>query len=116
MRAWLRVGLMVGALGSAAATSGQDALTQRDARGAVTVAVTLAGPPEVDVPIRVTVVLDTHTVALDDVVLERTVALRMLAGAEVAPTKVEGSRRGGHHRETIVLFPPLPSEGRCALS
>ena len=61
MRAWLRVGLLVAALGSADGVSAQDALTQRDGQGAVTVVVTLAGLPEVGVPIRATVVLDTHT-------------------------------------------------------
>ena len=117
MRAWLRVGLLVAALGSAGGVSAQDALTRRDGQGAVTVVVTLAGLPQVGVPIRATVVLDTHTVALDDVVFERAVALRMPEGAEVAPTRVEGfegrrpSPRGGRgvsagHR----------SGGRCAWS
>ena len=111
MRSWLRVGLVVATLGSASGASGQEALTQRDGRGAVTVAVTLAGPPEVGVPIRVTVVLDTHSVALDDVVFERAVALRTPEGAEVVPTRVEGSRGGGHHREAVVVFAPLTQRG-----
>jgi hypothetical protein len=111
MRAWLRVGLVVAALGSAGGANGQDVLTQRDGQGAVTVAVTLAGLPEVGLPIRVTVVLDTHTVALDDVVFERTVALRTPEGAEVAPTRVEGSRGSGHHREAVVVFPPVTQRG-----
>jgi hypothetical protein len=111
MRPWLRVGLVVAALGSAGGASGQEALTQRDRQGAVTVAVTLTGPPEVGVPIRVTVVLDTHTVALDDVVFERTVALRTPEGAEVAPTGVEGSRGSGHHREAVLVFPPVTQRG-----
>jgi len=111
MRAWLRVGLVVAALASAGGASGQTALTQRDGQGAVTVAVTLGGLPEVGVPIRVTVVLDTHTVALDDVVFEWAVALRTPEGAEVAPTRVEGSRGSGHHREAIVLFPPVAPRG-----
>jgi hypothetical protein len=76
MRAWLRVGLLAAALGSAASVSAQDARTQRDGQGAVTVAVTLAGPPEVGVPIRGTIVLDTHAGSLDDVVFEHEVALR----------------------------------------
>ena len=116
MRAWRRVGLVVAALGSAGGANGQDALTQRDGQGAVTVAVTLAGLPEVRLPIRVTVVLDTHTVALDDVVFERTVALRPPEEAEGAPTRVEGSRGGGHHREAVVVFPRSPSKGPCASS
>ena len=113
MRSWLRVGLVVAALGSAGGASGQDALTQRDrqGQGAVTVTVTLAGPPEVGVPIRVTVVLDTHAVALDDVVFARAVALRTPEGAEVAPTRVEGSRGSGHHRAAVVVFPPVTQRG-----
>ena len=111
MRAWLCVWLLVAALGSAGGVSAQDALTRRDGQGAVTVAVTLAGPPEVGVPIRVTIVLDTHSVSLDDVVFERAVALRMSEGAEVAPTKVEGSRGSGHHREAVVVFPPVTQRG-----
>jgi hypothetical protein len=111
MRAWLRVGLVVAVLGSAADVSAQAALTQRDGQGAVTVAVTLAGPPEVGVPIRVTVVLDTHTVPLDGVAFERAVALRTSEGAEVPPTKVEGLTGSGHHREAVLVFPPVTQRG-----
>ena len=111
MRSWLRVGLVVAGLGSAGGASGQDALTQRDGQGAVTVAVTLAGLPEVGVPIRVTVVLETHIVALDDVVFERAVALRTPEGAEVVPTGMEGSRGSGHHREAVLVFPPVTQRG-----
>ena len=77
----------------------------------MTVAVTLGRLPEVGVPIRVTVVLDTHTVALDDVVFERAVALRTPEGADVAPARVEGSRGSGHHREAVVVFPPVTQWG-----
>ena len=117
MHRWLRIGLMIVALGSADSVSAQGALTQRDGQGAVTVVVTLAGLPDVGVPIRATVVLDTHTVALDDVVFERAVALRTPEGAEVAPTGVEGSKGSGHHREAVVVFPPVTAaRGRSALS
>jgi hypothetical protein len=111
MRAWLRVGLVVAALWSAAGASGQEALTRRDGQGAVTVVVTLAGLPQDGVPIRATVALDTHTVALDDVVFERAVTLRTPEGAEVAPTRVEGLKGGGHHREAVVVFPPVAQRG-----
>jgi hypothetical protein len=107
MRAWLRVGLLVATLGSAGGVSAQDALTRRDGQGAVTVVVTLAALPDVGVPIRATVVLDTHAVGLDDVVFERVVALRTPEGAEVAPTGVEGTKGSGHHREAVVVFPPV---------
>ena len=111
MRAWLRVGLLVVALGSAGGVSAQDALTRRDGQGAVTVVVTLAGLPQAGMPIRATVVLDTHTVALDDVVFERAVALRTPGGAEVAPTRVEGVKGGGHHRQAVVVFPAVTEQG-----
>jgi YHS domain-containing protein len=67
----------------------------------VLVVVALAGLPQVGVPIRATVVLDTHTVALDDVVFARAVALRTPEGAEVAPTRVEGLKGSGHHRQAV---------------
>lgn len=111
MRAWLGVGLLVAALGHAAGVSAQATLTRRDGQGAVTVVVTLAGLPQVGVPIRATVVLDTHAVALDDVVFERVVALRTPEGAEVAPTRVEGLKGSAHHREAVVVFPPVAQRG-----
>jgi hypothetical protein len=111
MRAWLRVGVLVAALGSAVGVSAQATLSQRDGQGAVTVVVTLAGPPQVGVPIRATVVLDTHAVSLDDVVFERAVVLRTPEGAEVAPTRVEGVKGSGHHRQAVVVFPPITERG-----
>ena len=111
MRAWLSVGLLVATLGSAAGVSAQDALTQRDGQGAVTVAVTRAGPPEGGVPIRVTIVLDTHAGSLDDVVFERAVVLRTPEGAEVAPIRVEGVKGSGHHRQAVVVFSPVTQRG-----
>ena len=111
MREWLCVGLLAAAFGTASGVSAQDALTQRDGQGAVTVAVTLAGPPQVGVPIRVTIVLDTHAGSLDDVVFEHVVALRTPEGAEVAPTTVEGMKGSGHHRQAVVVFPPVTQRG-----
>jgi hypothetical protein len=111
MHAWLRVGLVVAALGNAAGASGQDALTQRDGQGAVMVVVTLAELPRVGMPIQARVALDTHTVALDDVDFTRAVALRTSQGAEVAPTTVERVRGSGHHREAVVVFPPVTQRG-----
>jgi hypothetical protein len=111
MRAGLRVGLLVAVLGTASGVSAQATLTQRDGQGAVTVVVTLAGLPQVGVPIRATVVLDTHSGALDDVVFERAVALRTPEGVEVAPTSVEGVKGSGHHRQAVVVFPPVTKRG-----
>jgi hypothetical protein len=75
------------------------------------VAVTLAAPPQVGVPIRATVILDTHTVALDGVVFEQAVVLRTPEGAEVAPAAVEGVRGGGHHSQAVVIFAPVTQPG-----
>jgi hypothetical protein len=111
MLSWLRVGLSVAALGIASGATAQDALTQRDGQGPVTVAVTLAGPPEVGVPIRATVVLDTHSVTLDGVVFDRAVALRTPDGAELAPAGVEAAKGSGHHRQAVVIFPPVTQPG-----
>ena len=111
MRAWLCVGLVVAALGLAGGADAQNALTQRDGQGPVTVIVTLAAPPQVGMPIRATVVLDTHAVALDGVAFEQAVALRTPEGADVAPTSVEGATGGGHHRQAVVIFPPVTQPG-----
>src|SRR6266496_2255378 len=104
MRPWLRVGLVVVALGGVGIASAQDSLVQRDGQGPVTVAVTLAAPPAVGAPIRARVVLDTHSVTLDGVVFDQAVVLRTPDGAEVAPTGVEGAKGSGHHREVVVVF------------
>lgn len=111
MRPFLRSGLVVVALGSAGIASAQDSLAQRDGQGPVTVIVTLAAPPAVGVPIRATVVLDTHSVALDGVVFDQAVVLRMPDGLEVAPTGVEGGKGSGHHREAVMVFPPVTQQG-----
>jgi hypothetical protein len=111
MRAWLRVGLVVAALGMVGGAGAQDALTQRNGQGPVTVVVTLAAPPQVGIPIRATIVLETHAVALDGVVFEEAVALRTPEGEEIAPSGVEGSSGSGHHRQAVVVFPPVTQPG-----
>jgi hypothetical protein len=111
MRAWLRVGLVVAALGMVGGAGAQDALTQRNGQGPVTVVVTLAAPPQVGMPIRATIVLETHAVALDGVVFEEAVALRTPEGEEIAPSGVEGSSGSGHHRQAVVVFPPVTQPG-----
>jgi hypothetical protein len=111
MRAWLCAGLVVAALVTPGRVSAQTALTQRDARGQVTVAVTLVAPPQAGMPIRATVILDTHSVALDGVVFEQAVTLRTPEGADVAPAGVEGVTGSGHHRQAVVTFAPLAQPG-----
>jgi hypothetical protein len=84
--------------------SAQDALTKLDRQGSVTVAVTLVAPPLPGSPITVRVVLDTHSVGLDGIAFERTVALRKPDGSDKGPAAVEQLSGTGHHREAVVVF------------
>jgi hypothetical protein len=111
MPASLRVVFGLAILATVGGVDAQSSLTQRDGQGAVTVVVTLAGPPRVGVPIRATVALDTHTIALDDIALERTVVLQTPEGVELAPTGEEGVTGGGHHRQAAVMFPMVMQPG-----
>jgi hypothetical protein len=97
-----------------AAASAQDALTQRDATGPVTVIATLLAPTA-GTPVRVQLVLDTHAVALDAIDLERVVRLQTPDGARIAPTAVEQATGGGHHRAAVLVFPPVVDVGRIRL-
>ncbi len=111
MRASLRVGLAVTVLAMVGRTDAQPLLTQRDGQGPVTVLVILGAPPRVGVPIRATVVLDTHTMALDGIVFEQAVVLRTPEGVNVAPTSVETATGSGHHRQAIVSLAPVTQPG-----
>lgn len=89
----------------------QESPPQRDARGPVTVAATLLAPVAAGQPVRVKVVLDTHSVPLDRIALERAFVLRTPGGVEIAPTAVEDATGGGHHRSaTLVFGPPAGDE------
>ena len=91
------------------ALAAAEELTKRDAQGPVTVVATLMPPSAAGEPLRVKVVLDTHSVGLDTIAFERAVALRNPDGTEVVPTAVE-TTGGGHHRQTVVVFPaPAPN-------
>jgi len=108
MRSLFRVGIgmvavVLGVVGLAGAQDGQ---TKRDARGPVTVAVTLLVPPVAGSPLKARVVLDTHSVGLDGIELERVVILRRADGVEVAPNAVELAAGSGHHKEAVAVFPP----------
>jgi hypothetical protein len=111
MCALLRVGVALAILAMMGRTDAQPSLTQRVGQGAVTVAVTLAAPPQVGVSIRATVALNTHTIALDGIAFERAVVLRTPGEVEVVPTGVEGATGGGHHRQAVVSFPPVTQPG-----
>jgi hypothetical protein len=111
MSASLRVGLSLVILAMAGRADAQPTLSLRDGQGPVTVVVTLAGPPRVGIPIRATVVLDTHAVALDAISFERAITLQTSDGVEMAPSGVEGETGGGHHRQAVVNFPPVTQPG-----
>ncbi|HET7874244.1 MAG TPA: hypothetical protein VFN71_01865 [Methylomirabilota bacterium] len=108
MRSFLRVAMLLSALvvWGAPTAGAQDGLTRRDARGPVTVAVTLLAPPVAGAPLKARIALDTHSVDLDVIALERAVAIRMADGTEVPPTAVEDARGAGHHRQAVLVFPP----------
>jgi hypothetical protein len=93
------------------ASDAQDGLTRRDAQGPVTVVVTLMPPTAPGDPIKAKVVLDTHSVALDGVAFQDAVAMRSPDGTEVRPRAVEQASGGGHHREAVLVFPPVPQAG-----
>ncbi len=113
MRLSLRVGivLVLVTLWSVGVPGAQDGLTKQDRQGPVTVAVTLIGPPASGDPVKARVVLDTHSVPLDGIVFEKAVAIRTPEGADVAPTAVEQAKGSGHHREAVLVFPPVSTSG-----
>jgi hypothetical protein len=102
--------LSLGILAGFGPSEAQDQLTKRDQQGPVTVAVTLMPPATPGAPLKVKVLLDTHSVGLDGIVLDRAVAIR-IDGTEVQPTAVEQAGGGGHHREAVLVFPPLAQPG-----
>ncbi len=112
MRAFLRGSLVLSLviLGGLGRSEAQDQLTKRDQQGPVTVAVTLVPPAAPGAPIKAKIVLDTHSVGLDGIALDRAVVMRT-DGAEVPPTAVEQATGGGHHREAVLVFPPLAQPG-----
>ncbi|MBI3458343.1 MAG: hypothetical protein HY002_21440 [Candidatus Rokubacteria bacterium] len=89
----------------------QEGPTKLDRQGPVTVAVTLMAPAAAGVPVKVRVSLDTHSVALDSVAFDTAVAMRMPDGADIAPVAVEQPAGGGHHRQAVLVFPPLAQPG-----
>ena len=113
MHSYLRAALILMFLTvwSASNTDAQEGLTKRDRRGPVTVEVTLIAPAAPGAPVRAKVVLDTHSVALDGIALDQVVVLRAADGADVAPTAVEAAQDSSHHREAVLMFPPVAGAG-----
>ena len=83
-------------------------LTQTVSGGGVTVKVTYLNPKSGDEP-RFQIVLDTHSVNLDDYDLKTLASLRDDTGKTSSPTMVE-KKGDGHHREATVSF-LKPSQG-----
>jgi hypothetical protein len=81
--------------------------TQAVAGGGVTVKVTYLNPKGSDRS-RFQVVLDTHSVNLDDYDLKTISVLRDDAGNTYSPTAAE-NKGGGHHRETTLSFAKVAS-------
>jgi len=113
MRSLFRVGIgMVAIVLVAVGIAGaQVEQTKRDARGPVTVVVTLLAPPVVGSPLKARVVLDTHSVGLDSIELERAVVVRGADGVDLAPSAVEEAAGGGHHKQAVLVFPPTAQAG-----
>ncbi len=116
MRPMRLLAMGLGALLLAAAGAGaQDAagLTRTDRTGPVTVEVTPLPPMAAGEPLKLKVVLDTHSVNLDAIALERVVVVRSGAGA-VAPVAVESAQGSGHHREALLVYPGSVLAGGAA--
>lgn len=106
----VRISAFAVALLLAGTVTAQEALTQRDARGPVTVVATVLSGWAPDAPLRVRITLDTHSVALDAIALDQSVVVRRSDGTEMAPVAVEAFG-GGHHRQAILTFPAADAEG-----
>lgn len=101
--------VMVVAVWTSAGAAADPALSQQDRQGPVTVAVTLL-PDGAGGPIRVKVVLDTHSVDLERIELRDAVVMRLGDGREVLPSGIEAAKGDAHHRQATLVF-PAPAEG-----
>ena len=107
MRAVVRLAMMISLLiTSLGLAVGAEPLTKRDTQGPVTVSATILVPVAAGAPVRLKIVLDTYSVALDDLELEDAVALRAADGTDLRPAAVDATG-SGHHRQAIVTFPPM---------
>jgi hypothetical protein len=99
------IGILMGLAVTAIAV--EPTLSREDRRGGVMVTATLLPPVTADGPLRVKVVLDTHSVGLDDLAFESIVALRTPDGSDTTPVAIEEATGSGHHREAVVVFAAL---------
>jgi hypothetical protein len=98
-------------LWSTGSSFAQDGLIKEDRQGPVTVTVALTAPPVDLTPIRVQVSLDTHSVMLDAIEFENAVAMRNPEGIDIRPSATVQVKGGGHHREAVLVFPPIAHGG-----
>ncbi len=89
----------------------QNGPTREDRQGPVTVTVTLTAPPVDLTPVRAAVSLDTHSVMLDAIRFEDAVAMRNPEGIDIRPSAVVQVKGSGHHREAVLVFPPIAQGG-----
>jgi len=83
--------------------------TASNSSGGVTVKVTHRAPQPPN-EIRFEVVLDTHSVNLDDYDLKNLALLRDAKGKTYEPLKIE-NKGSGHHREAVIFFPEPSAKG-----
>ena len=93
--------ILGGSVGGGAAVS--SGAVQSQAGGGVTLKLTYVNPGSSEGP-RFNVVLDTHSVNLDQYDLKALTLLRDSTGRNYEPSKVE-NKSSGHHREALVIFP-----------
>lgn len=86
----------------AAASTADTPATKTDRRGPITVAVT---PTPAEGAVRVKVVLDTHSVGLDGIALDKSVVLVGADDKDVVATSLEEATGSGHHRSAVLVFP-----------
>jgi hypothetical protein len=109
---WTSMAVALVSLLAPGLSAAQVDLSKRDSQGPVAVTVTLIEAPATGSPVKVKVVLDTHSMALDGIKFEEIVALGGPNGTTIAPTAVEQAKGAGHHREAVLAFPPLPAGAR----
>lgn len=81
-------------------------LTRRSDAGRVTIDVTWKGGPPAEGALEFAVVMDTHSVDLDQYDLGKLATLRYDQGRELAPAAWNAPSGGGHHRSGTLMFQP----------
>jgi hypothetical protein len=103
MKALLTVLTFAGVSLSGVDAAADPTLSQQDRQGPVTVGVTLVHD-EAGAPMRVKVVLDTHSVDLESIELRDAVVMRLGDGREVLANRIEEAKGDAHHRQATLVF------------